>query len=1123
MKAKPLGSVKTEIETMIPGLMLSIELPIYTPLTADEQEGGETVNTKSSMSDDFNDSEEIAMNNNGSDKLLEYMQAQKQMQARYAKLFVTEERQIYLSLRARLGLAPSFTAAELLDAWDRFFGKQAVLIEERSNVRKERKALNKQLETIETKLEGISSSFGDLDAPGYEEYKQIKTEIAKIYAASQKDQRKQDLKDLRVRKSELFNMRGEECSEVDFDEYVKDLVSKQKLLWRQKGELKGQRKSLKETLSELNSQILTKEQAASFRKMKHQLIVDEGRRLGIKNFPVVHEILQEVFNKHVAALTSLNVEEVIATRDEFKTNVKEFLAVFREHYEETKGDLLERTAVIEQQRLFKELREQWKLVLSDEKFKKAYQVASSLKRWNAGRMGIAQSRAYSKKHFEKAFKRATNACLNAIAEIRDEGKREQLLKQVTGKTVVEVTRAAVQQMRLRLRTAGCAYQAMRAIKLKLYRAANGLLCVDFNEGSQGRIETGAQPIQKILDDPSFLSQIVVWEYDTSSIKSEKDADEVWEAVANVCRPEKFLPIANNGSRALIKLVGNDGELSTVAKFMDALFENFSQVGAYGLSLLNAAPESPVSDANETQINCGKDGDERKTTVILYDANALDWMPGVDGAALSSVGSSFQHRSFAMKFDENGKPRFELGAAFFKGLQADSRICMRDGKPWSVSDLINLAKLTDEEFKKRFNSDKTEENIDSVMQVFGHFNLPNATNAQEYTARIQRWDEWFSTYPDLDRVYGLEVGMLKGKGKKGMAKLVDSLVDKKYQVKDSDDNLVTKTIESASSIKDILKATGGWFKIDCPVYGWSIIDSPEKSSTSMNYQPQSVLIYTEDGLARLKKNYESKTSEFIERFSATAMRDKDSSRYHRLGDLMAQIFGNKLGEAKNLTAWPQAVVKNPVGSFHRWCFNFDKTTNPTKRVVMVDHGEHSYTGLKLVSDACLRRENQKQARSAGERLLHRLVRDCTWRGPLIVPGAAQAPWQISGKLAAWLLDELEKKNADKKISKHAKEQLQIIVDRIAFKRDTYDSEGGWTEDKVWPLLEGILRNVVKDASLVKMGNELVIMDRRDVEAMQGDDDGDTVVVETDPDTVQRFADAEIFWKEFYKANDFRPSR
>ena len=138
----------------------------------------------------------------------------------------------------------------------------------------------------------------------------------------------------------------------------------------------------------------------------------------------------------------------------------------------------------------------------------------------------------------------------------------------------------------------------------------------------------------------------------------------------------------------------------------------------------------------------------------------------------------------------------------------------------------------------------------------------------------------------------------------------------------------------------------------------------------------------------------------------------------------------------------------------------------------------------------------------------------------MPGAAQAPWLISGKVAAWLLDELEKKNAGATISKHAEQQLQIIVDRIAFKRDTYD-KGNWTKDKVWSLLEGILKNVVKDASLVKMGNELVIMDRRDVEAMQGDDDGDTVVVETDPDTVQRFVDAEIFWKEFYKANNLRP--
>ena len=74
-------------------------------------------------------------------------------------------------------------------------------------------------------------------------------------------------------------------------------------------------------------------------------------------------------------------------------------------------------------------------------------------------------------------------------------------------------------------------------------------------------------------------------------------------------------------------------------------------------------------------------------------------------------------------------------------------------------------------------------------------------------------------------------MLKGKGKKGMAKLVDSLVGKPYQAKDAEGNPVTKEIEGGSSIKDILKATGGWFEIDCPVYGWSIIDSPEKSSTT----------------------------------------------------------------------------------------------------------------------------------------------------------------------------------------------------------------------------------------------------------------------------------------------------
>lgn len=1119
MKAKPLGSVKTEIETTIPGLKVSIELPIYAPLTADEQEGGETVNIKSSDMDDFKNSEEIAMNNVQSPELLqvlEHMQAQKQMQARYAKLFGTT------GLLYTLVGNPGDNFLEFNERLEDFFSQQRQLVADRKEFSEWRKntlaAIRKALKDIKEMLGVIQADFEILNSHGLAEYTAAKVWLAQNKQASDRE------KDIRKGTMRTF-LRSIGKSYQAFEESLAALKARQKKLKRQKEAILARKQDI-EVASEAEyakyrSQILTSAKLGEFRHIARALFSSMAAQEAWLEFKHSRPLLDEVANRCFYALFSEDSQGIVEAYCEWSELLKSLSSSLGEMLDNAES-AYERRVIKELRHLFYEEKELSWGRLGGDSYKQVHEIARKLQVWNLGLAGMGKAKSLlSKKHFEKQFKRATNACLNAIAEIRDEGVRDKLLMQVTGDTIVEVTKAAVQQMRLRLRTAGCAYQAMRAIKLKLYRAANGLLCVDFNEGSQGRIETGAQPIQKILDDSSFLSQIVVWEYDTSSIKSEKDADEVWEAVANVCRPEKFLPVANNGSRALIKLVGDDGDLSTVAKFMDALFENFSQVGAYGLSLLNAAPESPVSNANETRINSGFDGDGRKTTVILYDANALDWMPGVDGAALSSVGSSFQHRSFAMKFDENGKPRFELGAAFFKGLQADSRICMRDGKPWSVSDLINLGKLTDEQFKDRFSLEKTDDNIESVMQEFGHFNLPNATNAQEYSARIQRWDEWFNANPDLDRVYGFDVGMLKGKGKKGMAKLVDSLVGKEYQGKDGEGNPVTKTIEEGSSVKDILKATGGWFEIDCPVYGWSIIDSPEKSSTSMNYQPQSVLIYTEDGLAELKKNYKSKTDEFIDRFSAKAMREKDSDRYDRLGILMSQVLGKKLNEASNLMAWPQAVVKNPVGSFHRWCFNFDKTDTPTKRVVMVDHGEHSYTGLQLVDDALLRRESRKRAKNSGEAHVHRLVRGCTWRGPLIVPGAAQAPWLISGKVAAWLLDELEKKNAGDTISKHAEEQLQIIIDRVAFKRDTYDSEGGWTEDKVWSLLEGILKNVVKDASLVKMGNELVIMDRRDVEAMQGDDDGDTVVVETDPDTVQRFADAEIFWKKFYKANNLRP--
>ena len=77
-------------------------------------------------------------------------------------------------------MAASFTAAELLDAWDRFFDEQPALIEERSNVRKERKALKRQLETIDTELEIINTAFEELKSRGRDEYNSVKVKIAEF-------------------------------------------------------------------------------------------------------------------------------------------------------------------------------------------------------------------------------------------------------------------------------------------------------------------------------------------------------------------------------------------------------------------------------------------------------------------------------------------------------------------------------------------------------------------------------------------------------------------------------------------------------------------------------------------------------------------------------------------------------------------------------------------------------------------------------------------------------------------------------------------------------------------------------------------------------------------------------
>ena len=198
----------------------------------------------------------------------------------------------------------------------------------------------------------------------------------------------------------------------------------------------------------------------------------------------------------------------------------------------------------------------------------------------------------------------------------------------------------------------------------------------------------------------------------------------------------------------------------------------------------------------------------------------------------------QHRLFSIK-----KLEEELLGFFGKGLTASARITMlKDGTLWSVKDTINLQELSSEEFFNKFGLEDNEANRESVALAQGHYSIsPQANHLQKMQKRSRTWDEWFESNKDLPYIFGIEAGKLKGRGKTHLAKMMPELQGKEYLVEVDGESVVQQT-DSESSMKALLKAHGGKFEISTDVFGWSIIDCPNNSSSSLNYQPMSMLIY-----------------------------------------------------------------------------------------------------------------------------------------------------------------------------------------------------------------------------------------------------------------------------------------
>lgn len=639
-----------------------------------------------------------------------------------------------------------------------------------------------------------------------------------------------------------------------------------------------------------------------------------------------------------------------------------------------------------------------------------------------------------------------------------------------------------------------AFSDLSSISLKYKEVGPDSLLVNFSDDSAGRQELGLSVIASALKVPEIVNQTRIWEFDRSGISSGlKDSEKLWETVAAVCIQYGYITIANNGSRMLLQIADQNGDLSRLGKFLDSLFENFSEIGAYGLSLINAKPVSRIGSDHDKPINSNWDEQGRDCKCILFDSRITGVIPGTDGGTVNNFGYIGQHRSFSV----NGK---SIGA-FFKGFAAAARFTMINGDLHTINDIVNLKELTRDELE---NSDYTgfvdeitsykrgaevSEGLENLMNESGDYLLLPSNPWEESNYRIQRWDDWFDSNIDLPYVMAYEVGQLKGKGKRTFHELVESLAEQRYSIDEGGKCIIDANgTYKPKKVGEFLQALGGVIEITSPVYGWSIIDAPEKSSTSLNFQPMAAAIVDpfKDG------EYEKLMEDCLEKFER-----KENSAENLLID---QIVGGLTGQ-KVTVKYPKAVVKNAVGDFWRFFTNAGKNTCPTRRILMVDKG---FRGLVLVEDDCHQLYNQ-----AGVQMPTAMS---AWRSPLIVPSAIQAPIALSRSLAIRILNGIRR--GDK--SESNQEAVNLLVARISFKQKV-------SREKASEMLPIILEEMIKLAELLVLDSTYVVMDVSDVEDMQGDDDGDTVTVDFEKAFVAICQNTEWFWHKFHKVNNLRPTK
>lgn len=621
--------------------------------------------------------------------------------------------------------------------------------------------------------------------------------------------------------------------------------------------------------------------------------------------------------------------------------------------------------------------------------------------------------------------------------------------------------------------------------------------INFEDSQRGESESIIAIIAKAYNMPELTSQLKG--FDLSINLDDKRNFEAWKMLAQVFAVNNLVPITNNGSRALIEFRDAKGNLSSICRMLDAMAEDISSAAVYLLGLINGSNENilGVKSSMHEPLN-GTDSNGRKIVTVVYDSNRTDLLQDPDGSgatnfvAHENIG---QTRFWMVKEADDG-----LKGLFAKGQQFNAKFTVvPDSKGnlrvFSVNDLVNLAELDKEKILELGYSEQEYSILEKSCDFFNPTDLyavsrdqnlywklvsnrhfwqrTDCTVMELVNARLHCWDELFANDTTLPWVVGLELGQVKCRAK-------------------NEFNHVAKT--EINDIKKALKASPhGVVELDGDLFGCVIIKSPSDkiSKTSLNFQPMSLLVskYCRGtSIEEVWANYCLHTDEMLESFSSSNFDEDQKSRFDRFINYLS-LQNTKFHKNGKL------LLKNFKASLWRWFTNFNKTYQPTRRVLM---HKMSYRGFCIVDD----RFDFKVGKVAQQ------------RGPLISPLALQANVYLNRKIACNLLQKVSTsfRSETKRQKTNAIEQIALIKERIAFRNDIDEV----TEDMVIKLLE----EVISISTVVDITDALVLMDPKDVEDMQGDDDGDTVTVDRDPEVVAMFAATEIFWKDFFVKNGIK---